>query len=483
MKRFGDLVALLRVDPGNDAAQDLALAAACRAVSARAVSVEGGVERGIPDDGLSLSGRLRARQIDALHVAAGASARELLVLARALSHDTTPVVASAHVRIEALVAVARAGFDFTGGPASDPLGPPRDDTDRRHWLERRRAFGARWRAREHRTAADRRARGERRLRALKHHEIEIAQLLNRLDHAALLSSWKHALELADCLRAYAPRVPAEARRTFGIVARRHLPPAALDGMVGVALREPGLRNAAAGVLQWAGLAGAEVMLAAICRSEGVAGSEFLYDALGEMDEAFVCVAPLLASLHWHEVRHAALILGRQRRPEALEPLQRRLGHGDERVRAAVLHALAEFPLDASADAFRSALAHPSAGTRAAAAAALARPEAAAFADALTSALRQERDAAAWAAVARALGAIASADTCDALASAALARRKLFAMRGFGVTRRRAAVAALARASGGLAAAALERVAREGDAPVREAARAALASRYKAVTAP
>ena len=33
IKRFGDLVALLRADPGNDAAQELALAAAAAAVA------------------------------------------------------------------------------------------------------------------------------------------------------------------------------------------------------------------------------------------------------------------------------------------------------------------------------------------------------------------------------------------------------------------------------------------------------------------
>lgn len=40
VKRFGDLVALLRADPGNDAAQDLALTAACAAVEAEAIEVE-----------------------------------------------------------------------------------------------------------------------------------------------------------------------------------------------------------------------------------------------------------------------------------------------------------------------------------------------------------------------------------------------------------------------------------------------------------
>ena len=45
VRRFGDLVALMRVDPGNDAAQDLALTAAASAVASTAVEVEASSER------------------------------------------------------------------------------------------------------------------------------------------------------------------------------------------------------------------------------------------------------------------------------------------------------------------------------------------------------------------------------------------------------------------------------------------------------
>ena len=44
IKRFGDLVALLRADPGNDAAQELALAAAAAAVADSPLRIEAGVE-------------------------------------------------------------------------------------------------------------------------------------------------------------------------------------------------------------------------------------------------------------------------------------------------------------------------------------------------------------------------------------------------------------------------------------------------------
>ena len=91
VKRFGDLVALLRVDPGNDAAQDLALAAAAAAVETEAVEVEAGIAWSVIPDELTLKGRLLARQVEAIRIAAGAEPHELLALARALSHDSVPI--------------------------------------------------------------------------------------------------------------------------------------------------------------------------------------------------------------------------------------------------------------------------------------------------------------------------------------------------------------------------------------------------------
>jgi len=92
IKRFGDLVALLRVDPANDAAQDLALTAAAAAVEHASVEVEARPERGVPHE-LSLQARMLARHVERLRIAAGAEPDELLVLARALAHDVTPVTA------------------------------------------------------------------------------------------------------------------------------------------------------------------------------------------------------------------------------------------------------------------------------------------------------------------------------------------------------------------------------------------------------
>ena len=102
IKRFSDLVALLRVDPGNDAAQDLALSAAAYAVSAAAVEVEAASELTGRAEGVGLRARMIARQVDRLRIAAGAEPHELQAVARALAHDLTPIPSTPHVEVELL---------------------------------------------------------------------------------------------------------------------------------------------------------------------------------------------------------------------------------------------------------------------------------------------------------------------------------------------------------------------------------------------
>jgi hypothetical protein len=100
VRRFGDLVALMRVDPGNDAAQALALTAAASAVASTAVEVDASSDRSGSPEGVGLRARMLARQVDRLRVAAGAEPHELAAVARALAHDLTPIPATPHVQVE-----------------------------------------------------------------------------------------------------------------------------------------------------------------------------------------------------------------------------------------------------------------------------------------------------------------------------------------------------------------------------------------------
>jgi hypothetical protein len=102
VKRFGDLVALMRVDPANDAAQDLALTAATSAVALSPVEVDASSDRSGSPIGPGLRARMIARQVDRLRVAAGAEPHELEAVARALAHDLTPIPVTPHVQVDLL---------------------------------------------------------------------------------------------------------------------------------------------------------------------------------------------------------------------------------------------------------------------------------------------------------------------------------------------------------------------------------------------
>lgn len=90
----------MRVEPGNDAAQDLALTAAARAVADAPAEVDASSEQAGSPEGLGLRARMIARQVDRLRVAAGAEPHELEAVARALAHDLTPIPATPHVQVE-----------------------------------------------------------------------------------------------------------------------------------------------------------------------------------------------------------------------------------------------------------------------------------------------------------------------------------------------------------------------------------------------
>ena len=467
-------MALLRVDPGNDAAQELALTAAVAAVADHSIVVESGVDRGVAGlsgEDLTLPGRMRARQIDLMRVAAGAPPEELLRVARALSHDTLPVPSTAAVRMEMVPTLTLTGLSLV--EAAD-FSPPRGESDRRSWVERRTWRAEPWRGVERRRAEDRRISGERRLRLVRYYEMDVARLQARLGGAVATGAWTDVLDSAHRLLGYAPRVPVADRRSYVLGLRRYFPRHALDALIALALRDAAEQPRVADVLRAFGLEAADAMVEVIHASTSSGPRKFLQRVLATMPEAYPAVLPLLRSPEPRDVMAAAGILAAMRRPESLAPLRQRLEHDNAGVRRAILLALAAFPADASLDLFAGALGHASPDTRGAAAEAIGLAHATAMAMPLVAALDGERDAQAWSAMVAALGRLATAESCTALAAVALSRRRLVGRGGYPADRRLQAVRALARATTPHREAALQRVAREGDGPVRAAAAAALA---------
>ncbi len=454
IKRFGDLVALLRADPGNDAAQELALSAAAAAVAGAPLRIEAGVEWHLIPDEMTLKARMLARQVEAFSVAAGTSPQELQSFARALAHDVTPIPRLPNIEVEMVRLLARPLDPPDGGgggvvPGAAAGGLPADTginrrigPERRHGDDRRHSSRARWQDIERRHSGDRRMTGERRLVLVKDQRVTAARLLSTLSRACQTSSWEAALYTLHQLVRLSPRSPQAERRAFGIQVRRAVPRPVLEALVGLAERDPVVRAQAAEVFRWIGLDAVEVILDRLREGEALEVRVYFYEVVGRIPAAYRLVTPMLKSHLSYEVRHGAALLGKLGLPEAVKPLRPLLDHPDELVRHAAVRALGELHAGPSADGLREALRHRSALLRAAAAEAVTEWRGGALALVLAAALDRERDRDTWQAMVSALGRIGTPDACAALARIALTRRSLLRLRGYTTGQRLAAVTAL-----------------------------------------
>lgn len=166
-------------------------------------------------------------------------------------------------------------------------------------------------------------------------------------------------------------------------------------------------------------------------------------------------------------------MGRLRNPAAIDPLKRRLADGDERVRASVIQALAEFPLGEVVESMRIALGSTSPSTRFAAVDAIGRRRALGFAMPLLALLEHERDAQVWRATVRSLALLGTPDALTGLARLAVVKRSFLTGKGYSLEQRLEVVHALSQVPGPGIRATLERIARETDEPVRSEAMRAL----------
>jgi HEAT repeat protein len=473
LKRFGDLVALLRADPGNDAAQDLALATSTAAVETEPVVLEAGVEWSVIPDDLTLKGRLLARHVETVRIAAGTGPEELLTLARALSHDTVPVHSSANIQVEMVELLTPPPDPSPFKPADAPVPPPKAQLnrgpERRAWTERRRPGHGRHSGIERRQTPDRRVTGERRVELIRDQKAESVRLHETLARGVRSLTWDLALTAALALVRLVPQVPARERRTFGIQLRRAVPRRAIESLVDLGEGEAEQRARVIVVLRWIGLDAAEVVLDRLLEGEGLGVRSFYYDVLGAMPGVYPLVTPLLASRRPLSVRHGAALLGRLGLPSGIDELLPLLAHRDETVRVAAVRAIGEIHEGSAADALRQALHHPDPHTRAAAADAIGVWRGGVLAILVVASLETERDRGAWQSLVGVLGRLATVETCSALAHVALSRRSVVRRQGYSTTQRLAAVEALGMTHAPAARGTLERLARDAEGVVRYAA--------------
>ncbi len=485
IKRFGDLVALLRFDPGNDAAQDLALSASLAAVEYQPVEVEAAVEWAVSAAEFSLKGRLLARQVECIRIAAGAEPRELLALARALSHDVTPIRSTPKVQVDLgpLLAMSTRGAGV-GSRARLPVStmtPETRRTERRHWEERREGR-KRWSGVERRAVTDRRRSGERRAQLIADQQASISQLFTTLGQHVPAHAWESALFATLALVRLAPRVPAGERAAFVTRVRKAISRRAIEGFIDTGERDPVTRAAVTAVLHFIGIDAAQAVMNRLRQGDAIGVRGYYYDVIGKMPETYGLVTPLLTGREAHEIRHGVALLGRLGLPEGVAELEPLVDHRDERIRTAAVRALGEIHRGPAAEALTRALHSPDTRTRAAAADAIAVWRGGELAPLLIEALATEGDRDVWHASVSALGRVGTPAASTALAAVALSPKKFFRRSGYNTWQRLAAVTALGLSGSPTSRAALERLTIDAAGVVPYAARRVLqAQAHPAIT--
>lgn len=444
---FGRLIAACRAGPAAAAGVGGLLAESSRLLAAGPARIEAGLILSGEYDVANVRSHLIRRQVEVLTLAPDAPVELLEALARALGGDA-PLPIHPAIQYEMVAPIVPAASASSAPVPAPPQPAPMVLMGAHDFL-----------------AEDDRVPSA--------FEAEITALTAAIGVATRRGNWTEALHASQALVRLAGRVPEQDRRTVAITARRALARPVLQGIVAFAVRTPEEQARAAEVLQWRGAEAAELMIDTVRGAESPVPHRFLLDALGRMPEAVPLLLPLLSSPRWHEVRHAAEVLGRQITPEALRPLKGLLAHGDPRVRATVLDALSRYPGSAANDALRAGLHHEAAATRLEAARAIGRRGGEALAMPLFAALEEERDPSTWSAMLEALSRVEAPAAAAALATVALRKRGLLSRSGFSLAQRLEGVAALASSPTRAARQALARVALEGEGQVRLAARGAL----------
>ena len=437
---FGRLLVLLASPPVKEEGIREVLDKIAARVVATPALIEAGIENDWAGGGDPLKERLQIRRVDAVQISAGATAEELLALARALADDTAPIPITAAVRVQLLpdrVEPLNTGQRLAlSDPALATVPRARPGDELAHVIE---------------------------------------GILREIEQYTREGDWRMVLHSAQAALRMLPGLGEDSRRIWAIALKRIMTRPVVDGLIQQAFIVPEEQPRTTEVLRAGGLPAAEQVLDVLKKSDTVGPRAFLADALAGMPEALQIVVPLVKSSRAAEVRLGAELLGRLGAPQAVSLLANLVQHSDERVRLAAVDALGHYRDKAAVEPLRQALGHQSPAIRARAGRALAARGSGAIAMPLLAALESERDPAAWDELLEALVAIDAPEAAAALARIALQKRKVFGLGGALIRRQLAVVRALTESKSTAAKQALARIAAEGEGEVAKAAEQALAA--------
>jgi len=449
---LGDLVSQVRAHPGDHAALAMALDRVAGRVASTPAILEAGIENTWSLDGDDLRGRLLSRGVDAIRVAAGASRDDLLALARALAEDDGALPTTPSVQVDLIPTIGQI------------LGAPRGADGDQFAVIPERTFPG-----DTPPVLTVRIRTSDRLAAT------LRQLLDLVQTSVRRGAWLEVLHNAQAVLRLLAGMPPDVRRGYGIALRRVLSRPVLQALIEQAYRVIEEQTRTVELLRLAGLDAAELILENLRAAQAVGPRAFLLDALGGMPDAYPLAVALLSNERWSDLRLAADVLGRMGNARAIPPLVARANHPDERVRLAIIGALARFRDKRAVDGLRQLLNHPSPRTRANAGKTLAGRHSGAIAMPLLAALDKEKDHTVRMELLQALAGIDAPEARAVLVKVATERRGLLG-RGRPTSERLEVVSALANARTAASRQALSRIAAEADDQVRDAAVQALGPR-------
>jgi HEAT repeat protein len=191
----------------------------------------------------------------------------------------------------------------------------------------------------------------------------LARILAAGESAAATAAWVDVLKAGVSLVRHEEEQPeGELRRGFGMALRRLMPRQVLEQIARLA-HPLATRNDAIIVLRRMGAESTEVLLELLIAARSPGERRSYFNALTHMTEGTKLLVHMLTHDEWFVIRNAAELCGEMKLEDAVLPLARQMGHEDERVRRAVVGALARIGTPGTVEPLRKALNDPSAQVR------------------------------------------------------------------------------------------------------------------------
>lgn len=283
--------------------------------------------------------------------------------------------------------------------------------------------------------------------------------------------WNDLLRTAAVITRLESAVGDEShRRLYHIALRRLVSRSALEHITRMVTHSE-RRAEAIAVLRRFGSDATEVLINQLISAEDVGQRRSYFNAIAQMTEGSDLLVHMLGHDEWFVVRNVAELCGEMKLEAAVPELTRRLAHADDRVRRAVVTALARIGSPGTIDPLRRSLVDKNAQVRAQAAAGIDGPRFRTLVPALVQALNEETHPEVQREILRALGRIGSKDAVAVLTRTAQPPRGLFRKKH--TTGRVDAIDGLRLANTAETVEAIRELVNDKDAEVREAAAKAL----------